>query len=228
MLARPTPRIQGTIRFEEELAHGANAGLKKAVAWVQPIKKKYPDVSFADIATLGGVVAIETLGGPQIAWHAGRVDSMDPKDVTEDGRLPAADKGDPKATGAGLRDIFYRMGFNDQEIVALSGAHALGRCHADASGYVGPWSPTPVTFNNAYYTLLNNVKWTPKKWDGPAQFEDPSGSLMMLPSDIVLTTDKSFKKYVDVYAKDEKKFFADFSSAFTKLQELGTVGLVDV
>jgi len=48
------------------------------------------------------------------------------------------------------------MGFNDQEIVALAGAHALGRCHAEASGYVGPWSPTPTMFNNAYFTLLNN------------------------------------------------------------------------
>ena len=27
----------------------------------------------------------------------------------------------------GLREVFGRMGFNDQEIVALSGAHALGR-----------------------------------------------------------------------------------------------------
>ena len=33
-----------------------------------------------------------------------------------------------------------------REIVALSGAHALGRCHAEASGYVGPWTPTPTTF----------------------------------------------------------------------------------
>ena len=37
-------------------------------------------------------------------------------------RLPDGSKGAPH-----LRDIFYRMGFNDQEIVALSGAHALGR-----------------------------------------------------------------------------------------------------
>jgi cytochrome c peroxidase len=29
------------------------------------------------------------------------------------------------------------MGFNDQEIVALSGAHALGRCHSDRSGFKG-------------------------------------------------------------------------------------------
>lgn len=28
-------------------------------------------------------------------------------------------------------------GFNDQEIVALSGAHALGRCHEDYSGARG-------------------------------------------------------------------------------------------
>ena len=46
------------------------------------------------------------------------------------------------------------QGFNDQEIVALSGAHALGRCHADASGFVGPWTPTPTTFNNLYFKLL--------------------------------------------------------------------------
>ena len=31
------------------------------------------------------------------------------------------------ATAQGLRDTFYKMGFNDREIVALSGAHALGR-----------------------------------------------------------------------------------------------------
>ena len=53
--------------------------------------------------------------------------------------LPDATKGnDPQKTAAALRkDVFYRMGFNDREIVALSGAHALGRCHPDASGYTG-------------------------------------------------------------------------------------------
>ena len=36
------------------------------------------------------------------------------------------------------------MGFNDQEIVALSGAHAVGRCHEDASGFWGPWTRAEV------------------------------------------------------------------------------------
>jgi hypothetical protein len=61
---------------------------------------------------------------------SGRVDALDPSAVTPDGRLPNADSGpagaDP-SDAAHLRTIFNRMGFNDQEIVALSGAHALGR-----------------------------------------------------------------------------------------------------
>ena len=39
-----------------------------------------------------------------------------------------------------IRTIFHRMGFNDREIVALIGAHTLGSCHKDRSGYDGPWT----------------------------------------------------------------------------------------
>ena len=131
-------------------------------------------------------------------------------------------------TATHLREIFGRMGFNDQEIVALAGAHALGRCHADASGYVGPWTPTPTTFNNLYFSLLVNLKWVPNVVNEHAQFKDPSGKLMMLPSDIVLIEDAKFRKYVDIYAKDQKKFFDDFAKAFQKLEELGTSGLYPV
>ena len=124
------------------------------------------------------------------------------------------------------------MGFNDQEIVALSGAHALGRCHATASGFVGPWTPTPTTFNNLYFSLLLNVKWTPNEkiigQGGKLQYQDPSGKLMMLPSDLALIEDPEFMKYVQLYAKDQKTFFKDFSVAFQKLEELGTKDLFSV
>lgn len=73
------------------------------------------------------------MGGPTIPWGAGRHDALDPSFVTVDGRLPSADSGPPGADqsdAAHLRTIFNRMGFNDREIVALSGAHSLGRCHA--------------------------------------------------------------------------------------------------
>jgi cytochrome c peroxidase len=101
--------------------------------------------------------------GPAIPYRPGRMD----KDIaacTPDGRLPDATQGSKH-----LRDIFYRMGFNDQEIVALSGAHALGRCHTTRSGFDGPWTFSPTVVTNEYYKLLLNEKWNWKKWNGPKQ-----------------------------------------------------------
>ena len=48
-----------TIRFTEELAHGGNAGLQKMVKALEPLKAKHPDVSYADMYTFAGKVAIE-------------------------------------------------------------------------------------------------------------------------------------------------------------------------
>lgn len=219
----------GTIRFKEELVHGGNAGLDKMVAKLEPIHAKFPGISYADLYTLAGATELETAGLP-VPWRAGRVDAPTPDAVGPDGLLPDASKGnDPQKTARALRfDVFYRMGFDDKEIVALSGAHALGRCHPDASGYSGPWSPTPYNINNAYYNLLLSVPWTLKEWDGPMQFEDPSGKLMMLPSDLVLVQDKVFRPYVKEYAKDEKLFEKDFTAAYVKLTELGCKNLKTV
>ena len=44
---------------------------------------------------------------------------------------------------------------------------------------------------------------------------------MMLPSDVALIWDKTFRAYVILYSKDEE-FFKDFSRAFGKLLALGT------
>jgi cytochrome c peroxidase len=44
---------------------------------------------------------------------------------------------------------------------------------------------------------------------------------MMLPTDIALISDKTFKQHVIQYAKDEALFFKDFSAVITKLFELG-------
>lgn len=132
-------------------------------------------------------------------------------------RLPDGDKDQDH-----LRKIFYRQGFNDQEIVALSGAHALGRCHPDRSGFVGPWQHSPTSFNNEYFRLLFNEKWQFKKHDGPIQYEDLSTkALMMLTTDMALVKDKSFRKYAKQYADSEDKFFEDFSKVFAKLLENG-------
>lgn len=49
--------------------------------------------------------------------------------------------------------------------------------------------------------------------------------LIVLLQDMALIEDKEFKKWVEVYAKDEKRFFNDFSKAFAKLTENGCTNL---
>ena len=50
-------------RFRPEAEHSANAGLHIARELLEPIKKKYPWMSYSDLWTLAGCVAIEELGG---------------------------------------------------------------------------------------------------------------------------------------------------------------------
>ncbi len=122
----------------------------------EPVKAAFPDLSYADLWTLAGVTAIESMGGPEIHWRPGRTDSQKQTTVP-DGRLPDADKGTPGSTIAHIRKIFSRMGFTDREMVALMGAHAVGRCHPEASGYWGPWTNAETTFGNEYFVALLRV-----------------------------------------------------------------------
>jgi cytochrome c peroxidase len=81
----------------------------------------------------------------------------------------------------------------------------------------------PTTFSNEFFNLLLNETWTERRWKGPKQYENSrSGSnLMMLPADLALRDDSTFRKYVELYAKDEETFRKDFAEAFSRLLELG-------
>lgn len=69
---------------------------------------------------------------------------------------------------------------------------------------------------------LLNQKWVLEKGLNPPTYKDKATKqLIMLPADMALIQDRKFKKFVQEYAKDEDKFFADFAAAFSKLLELG-------
>ncbi|KAK3028489.1 hypothetical protein RJ639_040058 [Escallonia herrerae] len=188
----------GSIRNEEEFSHGSNNGLKIAIDFCEEIKSKHPKITYADLYQLAGVVAVEVTGGPTVYFVPGRKDS---KISPKEGRLPNATKGAPH-----LRDIFYRMGLSDKDIVALSGGHTLGKAHAERSGFDGPWTKEPLKFDNSYFVELLKA--------------DPEG-LLRLPTDIALLDDPEFRPLVDLYAKDEDAFFRDYAVSHKKLSELG-------
>ncbi|MGK3754897.1 MAG: cytochrome c peroxidase, partial [Bacillariaceae sp.] len=142
-------------------------------------------------------------------------------------------------------EVFYRMGFNDQEIVALlCGGHVYGRCHPNASGYAGPWVEHPTEFSNEYAADMIEDEWTlvdhSDTWldaQGAAELRPAPGNRqfvnkvhgkiddepnqMMLLSDMILVWDPDFRPYLEVYADDEAKLKDDFGVAFKKLTELG-------
>ena len=132
------------------------------------------------------------------------------------GRLPDAAQG-----AQHLRDVFHRMGFDDRDIVALSGAHTLGRCHKTRSGFDGPWTHDPLKWDNSYFKNLTKFEWKPREWEGPLQYADPKNELMMLPTDVALKTDKKFLPHVKEFAKDEASFNKAFAAAMEKLIALG-------
>ncbi len=205
-----------TMRFEPEISDDANAGLHIVRDMLHHVQKKYTRLSAADLWAFAGCVAIEFMGGPMPPFEFGRTDDPDGKTCPPNGRLPDASQGVDH-----LREVFYRMGFNDQEIVALSGGHTVGRCHVVRSGFDGAWTNNPLTFDNSYFKNLLEIEWKPKDWDGNFQYTDPSNKLVMLPTDMALIEDAEFRVHVERYAADQDLFFKEFASAYGKLMCLG-------
>jgi cytochrome c peroxidase len=116
---------------------------------LEPVKSKFPEVSYGDLYTYAGVVAVEEAGGPKIPFRLGRTDQADGSTSPPDGRLPDADKGSRVHTIQHIRDIFYRMGFNDGEIVALwYEEHIFG---FDLRAFVGGSKPSCLTMHNQLF-----------------------------------------------------------------------------
>ena len=242
----------GSIRFAPEINHGANAGLINAVKLLEPIKEKYPSVSYADIYQMASARTVALAGGPVIDMKYGRVDATSAEDAAgaggpPEGNLPDAEPGPGGTLGGNaamtdsapewhLRKVFYRMGLGDEEIVALSGAHTIGRAYADRSGLGAektkfsdgkyavpladgttttkytpggsPWVENWLVFDNAYFKTINDAS--------------TDAELLKLTSDKVLFKDAGFKHYAMKYAKSKDDFFVDYAKAHKKLSELGS------
>lgn len=206
----------GTMIYSPELSDGGNAGLEVGRDFLYEFAVKYPWLLRGDLWTLSGVAAVQEAGGPKVGWRPGRVDSVDKKDVPANGFLPDGSQG-----ASHVRTVFTRMGFTDQETVALIGAHCLGKCHTWRLGYDGPWGPSFNMFTNDFFVRLLQG-WHVRKWDGPKQYQDDeTNSFMMLPADIALKEDSQFLVWVKKYAADQDLFFKDFSAAYQKLLENG-------
>merc|ERR1719183_3023098 len=246
----------GAIRFDPEMNMGANNGLPKARGWLEEIHAKFPTVSWADLIQMASAIAVEMAGGPKIPMKYGRVSVTGPQGcvgaTSREGfggnaGLPDAKPGPDGKFGCGannpaqhLRNVFTKkMGFTDQEIVALSGAHTIGRAFKERSGAC-PFGYTDSAASKytksscvarkdgaAGIGMAGGAAWT-KNWltfdntyFSQAKEAAADDQLLSYPTDQILFQDAGFKPTFDKYAADQNAFFADYAKAHKKLSELG-------
>lgn len=208
-----------SLRLIPEITDPGNTGLEPARVVLEMVKQQFPWISYADLYTFAGVTAIEAMGGPKVEWKPGRTDCITDQFVPKNGRLPIGSKHSDH-----IRAVFNRMGFNDQEIVCLIGAHTLGRTHKKYSGWEGKWTNNPIKFDNEFYKLLLNDEWdygVVPQTGNQQYFNRRDKDIMMLQTDMELVTNPDFRKWVELYANDQDKYFEDFAKTYAKLLELG-------
>mmetsp|Transcript_16361 Transcript_16361/g.32926 ORF Transcript_16361/g.32926 Transcript_16361/m.32926 type:complete len:381 (-) Transcript_16361:157-1299(-) len=223
----------GSVRYELEWSE--SRGLSKPLRVIDDIygKVRGLDLSYADCIALAGAAAVEYAGGPHIAIKLGRVDSavaddrkrrrilrMDTDRSVVDTTLPS-----PALDSDGLRLYFGALGLSEEELVALCGAHDLGRhvtllnmpkeclknltrtCLEEAPVMMPFVSEGPDTISNAYFKKL--LKWYDRKVE--------MGEVAFIPTDVALVVDEGLRIHVQRYSRDEKAFFDNFLSAYQKL-----------
>ena len=172
----------------------ANGGLEQTVALLDCVRanssaRALGAFSRADLWALAGSTAAvvtmpsATSGNVAISFRSGRVDNPNCA-ATDKGRFPNAE-GDL----ASVLAISQRLGLTQQEMVALMGAHSLGRAELGNSGYNGAWTQDEGSLDGQrYYSDLVTQPWTKTASGGTS----PTGTALHQwehGREIMLTTD---------------------------------------
>ena len=134
---------------------------------------------------------------PEMIIRYGRKDCATSPNSTNDFGFPDAHRGFEHVMAI-FRD---GMGMSERQVVALIGAHTLGKASPENSGFQGPWSPPTNRFDNAFYRTLMaapsgwsqnelNLNNAPAGFNPRYQWDSGNngapGSKMMLNTDMVL------------------------------------------
>lgn len=177
--------------LEWELKKQENRNLEKSVQFIKKIKKMISDepYSYRDILYLSGAVAIEITGGPYISVI---VPSFSDKLFFE---TTIPNEHEDFIT---FYEKFQKIGLNKRDMTALMGAHTLGRAEK-------PFTEDLYTFDNSYFKRLY------------LKNQEIINLHPLFKTDWELLNDEESKKYVEIYAIDQNRFFEDFKNAYLKM-----------
>ena len=201
---------RGHFNFSKFRKIKVNSGLNKAFKTIKEIQDEGNHIterlSISDLIQIAGASAIEYAGGPYIEMKVGRVDIEDEHLVLDHTHFPELDL----SSSSGIRSRFSKMGFNDEEIVALFGHRTLGFVSNKENNREERWTGNPFIFDNDYYVELLNK-------DSP---------YVKTPSDLALLNDDKFINWVEKFARNQNQFFESFTAAYQKMSELGNSKLL--
>lgn len=218
-----------------------HTGLSMIMGQLEPVYQLFStQISRADFWVLAANAVLEAIGGPRVEFKWGRQDVTNCDDT---GFMPEND-GDWNH----IKSILVgRMGFTIKELVALMGAHTLGRLELSNSGFTGPWTRDQDSLGVDYYSNIPGINWNKEvNSEGNTQWTGGNG-LSMLNPDMALyigvaectrfgngnvggscPINAEASGFVDEYAASQSTWFRDFALAFQKLQEVGYSNLKSI
>jgi len=220
------------ISFADTIVLGANLAVKYAST-----------TSAGGIGTTGGGIStLPPTSTLNLPFKAGRIDTA--TCVGDDNFLPAV-----TLSYAELFAFFSsRFGVSLTEMIALMGAHSVGRAAAANSGFQGGWTTFQSSFSNIYYLALIGIGWTETipnlEWNAGATIMlKPDVELIVTPSagcngfnlqrpqpqspGSVCPLNNAGLAIVQAFAAPggTPAFYSSFSSAWTKVTEVNSPNL---
>ncbi|KAF8733052.1 hypothetical protein HU200_015413 [Digitaria exilis] len=177
-------------------------------------------VSCADILAVATAHAVNQAGGPVIPIALGRRDSLEPAPGWAVSTLPR-----PDADVTTLINAFSSKGLGGVDLVALSGAHTVGkaRCSAFADRTRSPNDAFTTRLAQACASDANRLQEldviSPERFDN-AYFVDLRNRQGVLTSDQGLANDGRTSWLVNGFADNQGWFFGQFAASMEKMSKL--------
>ncbi|PON64921.1 Peroxidase [Parasponia andersonii] len=192
-------------------------------------------ISCADILAIAARDSVLLSGGPSWEVQVGRKDSLTASKTLASNNIPG-----PNSTVSLLLSKFQNVGLDLKDMVALSGAHTMGkaRCSSFSGRLQNSGDPNNPLASSAFIQSLQQLcsgsggggsgaalaqldLVTPATFDNQYYVNLISGE-GLLPSDQVLVTgDDQTRELVETYAQDTFAFFEDFQASMLRMGGLG-------
>ena len=236
-----------------DLAAPANNGLEGVVAEYQSVYRPFQTkISIADFWVLGASVAIEMastvppgetplIPAPMrplvLSFRAGRIDRKTCAGL-DGSSVPSVHAGWPQ-----MVELFgARFKMTTNEIVAIMGAHSLGRITRQRTGFDGSWTGFSSSFSNVYFSGLSGLFWARFNASDVWTTLGSARPNVMLTSDVEMVYQPAAPctvfaltpianegcifnanpvRIVQEYALNMNSFYGNFSTAWLALTEFG-------